>query len=145
MAESCDYFIFFHSQNKIDHIVAFSFVRFLYKKNREKILSIDLLCSVRNTKRFGQMLAFALYKFAISNKCSFIYASPRDSKLKETFLNYGFYEIHSVNKITVLEKEVLSEFKIKANRSCTRKQKTYSLKSKGRLFYNKSQLPIELE
>jgi len=106
---------------------------------------VELLCTVRNTKRFGQMLAYALYIFAITKKCSFIYASPRTPKLQETFINYGFDHVFSIRDDIVLEKEVLSGFMINTNRSFTRKQKTHSSKSKTRLFYNKSEVPFIIQ
>ena len=102
--EYSDRFIYFSSQEK--NIVAFALVKFNSKK-KGKILNILLACTVPNENKFGRMLAYSLYNFAVKFKYPFLYVSPRTPELRKTFIKYGFESIHGVEGIDeVLEKEI---------------------------------------
>jgi hypothetical protein len=47
-------------------------------------------------------LAQSLYNFAVKNKYSFIYVSPRTPELRKTFIEYGFESIHGIEGIDEL-------------------------------------------
>lgn len=104
--EDSDWFLYFQTESTKE-IVAISFVTFKHKR-RGKILDITLLCAITNHKRFGNMMANAVYHFAIQQGCKFIYTVPRTPQLRETFIKYGFESICGArrNAIEVLEREI---------------------------------------
>lgn len=102
--ESSDCLIYFSSQD--NNIVAFALVKFNSKK-KGKILNILLACAIPNKNKFGRMLAYSLYNFAVKNKYPFLYVSPRTPELRKTFIKYGFESVHGIEGIDeVLEKEI---------------------------------------
>lgn len=104
--EHSDYCIFYHDSSNLEGIVTFGLVK-LRSKKRGKILDIALVCAVKNEERFGQMIAFSLYHFALQKHCKFLYTSPRTPELRKTFIKYGFEPIHGKEGIDeVLEKEI---------------------------------------
>lgn len=102
--ESSDCLIYF--SNHENNIVAFALVKFNSKK-KGKILNILLACAIPNKNKFGRMLAYSLYNFAVKNKYPFLYVSPRTPELRKTFIKYGFESVHGIEGIDeVLEKEI---------------------------------------
>jgi len=119
--EDSDWLLYFHEESKINAIVAFALVK-LRRKKKGRILDIRLLCAVQNHRKFGQMMANAVYNFAIERGCLFIYTSPRTEMLRKTFIKYGFEPIYGkINVDEVLEKELDSNIVISYNRTKTRK------------------------
>jgi hypothetical protein len=104
--EDSDCLIYFSSQENIKHIVAFAFVKFNSKK-KGKILNILLACAIPNKNKFGSMLAYSLYNFAVKYNYRFLYVTPRTPELRKTFIKYGFESIHGKEGVDeVLEKEI---------------------------------------
>jgi len=101
-----DYLIYFSSQENHTNIVAFALVQ-LKSKKKGGILDILLVCAIPNKNKFGKMIAYSLYKFAVKYKYPFLYVSPRTPELRKTFIKYGFESIHGIEGIDeVLEKEI---------------------------------------
>lgn len=104
--EYSDYLLYFHSQDDHNTIVAFALVESKSKK-KGKILNILLTCAAPNKVKFGKMMAYSLYNFAVKSKYPFLYVSPRTPELRKTFIKYGFESIYGREGIDeVLEKEI---------------------------------------
>lgn len=104
--ECGDTLIYFHTKDNPNNILAFSLFQSKSKK-KGKLLNILLVCAIPNKLKFGRMIAYSLYNFAIKNKYPFLYCSPRTPELRKTFIHYGFESIHGIEGIDeVLEKEI---------------------------------------
>ena len=104
--EYSDYLIYYSSQENHKDIVAFALVKSQSKK-KGKILNILLACTIPNKNKFGKMIAYSLYNFAVKNKYPFLYVSPRTPELRKTFIKYGFESIYGQEGVDeVLEKEI---------------------------------------
>jgi hypothetical protein len=102
--EYSDCLIYYISQDK--DVVAFSLVKSKSKK-KGKILDILLACAIPNKNKFGKMIAYSLYNYAVKYKYPFLYVSPRTPGLRKTFMKYGFESIHGIEGVDeVLEKEI---------------------------------------
>lgn len=89
--EYSDYAILRRRKSMHEHIVAFALVQNLSSR---KALDILLACTIPNKERYGNMIAYDAYSFAVSKKYKKIYTAPRTSDLRKTFMKYGF-EHHS--------------------------------------------------
>ena len=119
--EESNCLIYFHEKSAVDAIVSFAVLKTVRKK-KGKIVNILLLCAQKNSKKFGQMMANAVYTFAKHQGCRFLYTSPRTNLLRTTFLRYGFEPIFGIEGIDeVLEKEISHNDISIQNRSKTRK------------------------
>ena len=108
--ESSDYFIYNSRQDNPKTVVAFSLVQ-SKRKTKGKILNIVLACAIPNKYKFGRMIAYSLYNFAVKNKYPFLYVSPRTPELRKAFINYGFESIYGREGVDeVLEKEIEFEY-----------------------------------
>jgi hypothetical protein len=104
--EDSNYFIFFHTPGNPEGIVGFAILRFKQKK-KGKILDIALVCTIPNNKNLARMVAFSIHNFAIKMGCKFLYAVPRTSLLRKTFIKYGFESVWGKEGVDeVLEKEI---------------------------------------
>lgn len=92
--ESSDYILFHHRKGASEDIVGFALVAL-----KKRALDILLLCAAPNTEQFGNMIANSVYNFGITKKYSRIYASPRTSQLRNTFLKYGFEHLRGMKDI----------------------------------------------
>ncbi len=90
------------------------------------MLDIHLVCAIPNTERYGQMIAYFLYLFALNKKCTRMYTSPRTPKLRDTFIKYGFEHFIGVREIDeVLIKRLHVNTYVKTNKT----RKSYRLKN----------------
>ncbi len=83
--EQSDCILLRQTMDDPETIVAFALIQL-----KRKALDILLVCTVPNTERFGVMIAYDTYKFAVKKRCRKIYTSPRTDALRTTFLKYGF-------------------------------------------------------
>lgn len=121
VVEESNCLIYFHEKSAVDAIVSFAVVKTVRRK-KGKIANILLLCAQKHSKKFGQMLANAVYTFAKHQGCRFLYTSPRTHLLRTTFLRYGYEPIFGREGIDeVLEKEISHNDIILQNHSKTRK------------------------
>lgn len=104
--EDSNYFIFFHTPGNPECIVGFALLRFKQKK-KGKILDIALVCTIPNNKNLARMVSFSIHNFAIKMGCKYLYAVPRTSLLRKTFIKYGFESVWGKEGVDeVLEKEI---------------------------------------
>jgi hypothetical protein len=100
--ESSNYFVYYRVKENIEEIVCFALLK-IYKN----VCDILLLCAIPNTPQYGNMIAYAVYEFAISKKCNKIYTAPRTELLRNTFVKYGFEHLRGVkNYDEVLVKKI---------------------------------------
>ncbi len=101
--EQSHYIIFRHRRGNVQNVVAFA----LLEVSKSKIADILLVCTVPNKERFGQMIAYDIFAFAVYKKCKKMYTEPRTDDLRSTFIKYGFSHLRGIPGINeVLEKPV---------------------------------------
>jgi hypothetical protein len=94
--------LYYHPVGAIEDVVCFALVA--HRKNR---LEIQLICAVPNTQRFGNMIAYLMFSYAVQKKCKKLMCSPRTPELRATFLRHGFVHYHGTKGLDeVLEKQV---------------------------------------
>ena len=114
--ENSTHILFRNEKSNINKIAAFGLVQILKKK-----LDIHLVCTIPNTERFGNMMAFDIYSFAVKKGLTRIYTAPRTEELRSTFMKYGFEHFRGIKNIDeVLEKKVVVTAIERTNK--TRKQ-----------------------
>jgi hypothetical protein len=121
--DQSDYVIFRHRKGTIGIVVAFALVQ-IYKNK----LDILLVCAITNAERFGNMIAYDIFAFAVKKGCKKIYTEPRTANLRETFMKYGFEHhrgIENVNEV-LAKKVVVQTFErvSKTRKTTTRKSKS---------------------
>jgi hypothetical protein len=94
--------LYYHPVGALEDMVCFALVA-----HRKPKLEIRLVCSVPNTQRFGNMIGYLIFSYAIQKKCKKLTCSPRTSELRATFLRHGFVNSYGTEgKNEVLEKQV---------------------------------------
>jgi hypothetical protein len=94
--------LYYHPVGAIEEIVCFALVA-----HRKPKLEIRLTCAVPNTQRFGNMIAYLIFSYAIQKRCKKMTCVPRTPQLRDTFLRHGFVHYHGTKGIDeVLEKQV---------------------------------------
>lgn len=112
--EQSDYILLRRVSNSAEKIVAFALVKIL----KSKKLDILLVCTIPNKERFGNMIAYDIYSFALYNKCKKIYTEPRTPELRATFIKYGFVHLRGIENFNeVLEKDVHVQLIQKVNKT----------------------------
>jgi hypothetical protein len=134
--ESADYIIIRHKTGEPYKVVGFALLKLL----RSKALDILMVCTIPNSERYGNMMAYDIHSFAILKKCKKIYTSPRTLELRNTFFKYGFEHLRGIENVDeVLVRKLAAFTIIKTN--TTRKVHKTSLKTsrKVRLATNSKQ------
>lgn len=112
--EQSDYVLLRRLATNSETIVAFALVKIL----KSKKLDILLVCTVPNKKRFGNMIAYDIYSFAVKKSCEKIYTEPRTSELRDTFVKYGFSHLRGIKDFNeVLEIDVVTKSYNKLNKT----------------------------
>ena len=108
--EDSTHLLFYRKKGTKD-IVGFNLLK-LKKKHK---MDIVLTCATVNTKKYGIMLAFGAYRFAIKHKVHTIMVSPRTPELRQTFIRHGYVHLFGTQEINeVLEKHVSASFVLKS-------------------------------
>jgi hypothetical protein len=101
--EQCDYVILRRTATNANIIVAFALVEVLNSKN----LDILLACTIPNKERFGNMIAYDIYSFAVKKKYHELYTEPRTPELRSIFIKYGFEHFRGVKDFNEVLKKVI--------------------------------------
>jgi hypothetical protein len=118
--EQSDYILIRHKNGDIANVVAFALVQ-IQRKSKTNKMDILLTCTIPNKERYGVMIAYDIYGFALKKVCKKIYTSPRTSDLRTTFIKYGFrHHVGIENYSEVLVTDVKAQTIEKVNKTLKR-------------------------
>lgn len=119
-------FLYCHPVGAIEEILCFAIL-----KHKKDVMDILLICAVPNDTKFGTMIAHAIYKYAVMNKCKRMRTTPRTEKLRNTFLRHGFVHLQGERGVDEVLVKPIRTLSIPQTNT-TRRVRNHTLRNRNR-------------